>query len=402
MRKIIIIIIILAICVPSLIIAQNTTNSPTSMFGIGELTTGEGGQYSGMGGIGIALRGNNFLNAANPAALTELDSLKFTIEAGLMGAYKKYSQSGITNNSVVGNINNLGVGFRILPRWYTAFSLTPLSSVGYAITIDQQVEGTNGGTISSYFEGEGGLSRLNFSNAFLIGKRLSLGVNLSYVMGTITETETYGSATQTNESYKHAFYADFGLQYKLPLGRDRAFLLGATYGYYQYLTQDNNLSVTTTTGNETIDKSTNTVQQYMPQFLGMGVAYSSLKWTFAADYKYTEWSRMKSSESTISYANQHNVKIGLGYILGSPYKSPLKLMIGAGTSNSYVIIKKNKPQNYFVSTGLGITLRNKNILSLGVKANDQANVSTGMPHEQSVSLYFNLTFSERTYRGKLQ
>ena len=29
--------------------AQNMTNSPASMFGLGELSTGEGGIYSGMG-----------------------------------------------------------------------------------------------------------------------------------------------------------------------------------------------------------------------------------------------------------------------------------------------------------------------------------------------------------------
>ena len=29
--------------------AQNMTNSPASMFGLGELSTGEGGLYSGMG-----------------------------------------------------------------------------------------------------------------------------------------------------------------------------------------------------------------------------------------------------------------------------------------------------------------------------------------------------------------
>ena len=40
----------------SIVIAQNTTNSPTSMFGLGELSTGEGGQYAGLGGTGIALR----------------------------------------------------------------------------------------------------------------------------------------------------------------------------------------------------------------------------------------------------------------------------------------------------------------------------------------------------------
>ena len=52
--------------------AQNMTSSPVSMFGLGELSTGEGGIYSGLGGVGIALRGENVINSANPASLTGL------------------------------------------------------------------------------------------------------------------------------------------------------------------------------------------------------------------------------------------------------------------------------------------------------------------------------------------
>ena len=47
--------------------AQNMTSSPVSMFGLGELSTGEGGIYSGLGGVGIALRGENVINSANTA-----------------------------------------------------------------------------------------------------------------------------------------------------------------------------------------------------------------------------------------------------------------------------------------------------------------------------------------------
>ena len=84
---------ILALYSPvSILIAQNTTNSPTSMFGLGEISTGEGGQYAGLGGAGIALRGSNFLNTANPASLTELTEQRFQIDAGIMGSYQNYTQ----------------------------------------------------------------------------------------------------------------------------------------------------------------------------------------------------------------------------------------------------------------------------------------------------------------------
>lgn len=74
-------------------------------------------QYAGLGGTGIALRGNNFLNNANPASLTELTEQRFQIDAGIMGAYQIYSQRGASNRSVTGNLNNLSIGCRIMPRW---------------------------------------------------------------------------------------------------------------------------------------------------------------------------------------------------------------------------------------------------------------------------------------------
>ena len=173
---------ILALYSPvSILIAQNTTNSPTSMFGLGEISTGEGGQYAGLGGAGIALRGSNFLNTANPASLTELTEQRFQIDAGIMGSYQNYTQRGASNHSVTGNLNNLSIGCRIIPRWYGAVFLAPVSSVGYAITLDQEIEGASGSTISSFFEGTGYLSKIGFSNAFLIGKNICHGLKVACI-----------------------------------------------------------------------------------------------------------------------------------------------------------------------------------------------------------------------------
>ncbi len=220
MKKVLI--YLFTLCSPaSLLTAQNTTNSPTSMFGLGELSTGEGGMYAGLGGAGIALRSTNFLNAANPASLTELTGQHFVIDAGIMGAYQSYTQTGATNHSVTGNLNNLSIGCKIRPHWYGAVFLAPVSSAGYAITLEQDVAGTTSSTVSSLFEGTGGLSKMGISNAFLFGKRLSVGINISYVTGTITQSEMQGSATEEISSYKHAFYADLGIQYKWNLDRDR-------------------------------------------------------------------------------------------------------------------------------------------------------------------------------------
>ena len=88
-------ILLLTLCHSTLLIySQNTTNSPTSMFGLGELSTGEGGQYSGLGGAGIALQSYNFLNTANPASLTAIEGQRFLIDAGVMGATRYIHKPG--------------------------------------------------------------------------------------------------------------------------------------------------------------------------------------------------------------------------------------------------------------------------------------------------------------------
>ena len=236
--------------------AQNMTNSPASMFGLGELSTGEGGIYSGMGGVGIALRGENAYNSANPASLTGLMPQYFFFDLGVSGAYEKYSQSGANNHSFNGNLNNLGAGFRIAPRWYGAIFMAPVSSVGYAISLEQDVAGTNGETVTSLFQGEGGLSKVGISVAHQLWKGLSLGANFSYVGGTITQSESQGSATETNSSYKHTVYVDFGLQYTYEIERDRSLVAGAVYGYSQDLLQDNDHSVSTGTPIESLRAGT--------------------------------------------------------------------------------------------------------------------------------------------------
>lgn len=384
------------------IVAQNTTNSPTSMFGIGDLSTGDGGLYAGMGGVSIALRSHSFLSTANPASLTGIGSNKFLFNVGVMGGAKEFSQFNTSSTSVVGNISNAGLGFRIQPRWYAAFSLTPVSSVGYVITLDQQVEGAHGTTVTSQFEGEGGISKFTVSNAFLITNRLSAGVNLSYITGNVTQKEVQGSASIEHTSEKQAVYADFGLQYQHPIDRERSVTLGAVYGYSQRLAQDNKRTVSSSSSSDYIDEEERSVRQYLPAFYGVGAAYTSQRWIATAEYKFMDWSKMKSVQSGIKYDNQHKVALGASYTIGNVYKLPKQIMFGAGYYNSYIVIKNEKPQNYYISAGMSFTAQNSSIISVGVRYNDQFNVSTSTQKERMLSLFLNIAFNEKSYKSKLR
>lgn len=399
MRKILILLLIL---IPYYSLqAQNTTNSPTSMFGIGELSYGEGGQYAGMGGAGIGLRSGTFINYANPAAISALDSTHFIVDMGVKGAYRIYHQIG-NNHSFVGNLNNLSIGFRMKPYLYAGVFITPVSSCDYAVTLDQDVIGSQGSTISSLYEGDGGLSKMGLTGAVLLMKKLSIGASISYVSGTITQTETQSTASAEITSRKQGFYADFGAQYLFNINKHRSIIIGAVYGLSQPLHQSNKLVVSSSSGGTGIDERQTYTQQYLPAYYGIGATYLKDRWLFTADYRFYDWSKMKSSISYVKYQNQNNIMVGTEYTMGNIYRYPVKMMMGAGLSNSYVVISGKKAENYYVSGGLNFLLRNNNTLSFGVKYNDQFNIDTNMQRDKGLTIFLNISFNERIWRGKIQ
>ena len=99
--------------------------------------------------------------------------------------------------------------------WYVMLGATPYSSVGYLIRTQEPVEGAPEESIYSSFQGEGGLYRCYLTNAFRLGRRLSVGINVGMILGTTRQSETQENATVEYRSKKRAFYTDFGLHYEV-------------------------------------------------------------------------------------------------------------------------------------------------------------------------------------------
>ena len=112
---------------------------------------------------------------------------------------------------------------------------------------------------------------------------------------------------------------------------------------------------------------------------------------------------MQSSQSNVSFENQHRLSVGGRYTLGNVYRNPVSILLGTGINNSYIVIQKKKATEYYVSTGLKLRIDdNNNVLSIGLKYKGQMKIPNGMQKENSLSLFLNITFSERTYRAKIQ
>lgn len=380
--------------------AQNTTNLPTSMYGIGELSDGDGGRYAGLGHMGIALNRPGFQNTQNPAAITAMDTLCFTFDIGVSAAYARYSFLSNRSSNLTGNPNRFSLGFRMKPRWYVMIGAAPYSSVGYLIQTEEEVEGLPGQYLYSTFEGTGGLYRCYLTNAFVLARGLSAGVNVGMVLGNTTQSETQESATVSYESSRRAFYLDLGLHYRLGNAR-RTWEAGVVFAPSMPIAHDNRLTYTNSSTSESVDKSYHSYTQYLPLHLGLGLATANSRWTLTADYNYVDWSRNRSSYTSMKYENQHKLNLGGILTLHPRRQRSTELMAGIGASNSYINLKGGKM--YYLEGSLGASFPIRySFLSLGATWRQQLNSRSNLMQESRFSLNLNLTFGERISRAKLK
>ena len=389
-------------CAASLsVVAQNNTNLPTSMYGVGELSTSDGGRYAGMGNIGIALNRAGFQNTLNPAAITRMDSTCFIFDVGASVSYARYSFQNDHSSSFMGNPNRFSIGCRILPRWYAMIGAAPYSSVGYMIQTEEEVEGMPGNYTYSLFEGSGGLYRCYLTNAFALTKRLSVGVNLGIILGTVTQSETQESAIVEYESSKRAFYADFGVHYEFNTTGSQKWAAGLVFAPSLQVNHENNLTYSNSSTSEGVDKSYHSRTQYLPMHIGTGISMATERWVATADYNYLDWSRNTSSYTSMKYENQHKLNIGGTYITKPRLPRSTELMGGIGLSNSYINLRGGKMQYLEVSAGASFPIR-YSYLSLGATWRKQINSRSSLMQESRFSVNLNITFGERISRSKLK
>ncbi len=201
--------------------AQNTmTSSPYSMFGLGEMASGLYGQNTSMAGVTVGMREGMLMNIENPAGLTALDSCKLFAEASAFVKNERYRSDGSSSSAFTGNFSAFSLGGRIMRRWYMSVGVTPYSFVGYYFKSSQELEGSPGTFVTSTFSGTGGLSKAFLSQGFLLTKHLSVGMNLNFIFGNMTQNEIQSAMTVSREMSGRSFYADFGLQYHRPIARE--------------------------------------------------------------------------------------------------------------------------------------------------------------------------------------
>jgi len=226
--------------------SQATTNSPYSRFGFGDILSESFSQNFALGGTGIGLRSNNSINAINPASYSEIAITSFEISATNNALWLSDGKQSQYNSNQ--RINYLAFGLPIIMnKWGMAFGAMPYSNVGYNYSTitksDALADSLN--NISYNYNGEGGLTKLFFGNAFKFKidstSMISVGNNVAFLFGNITHNKRviYGDIIYVypvqvlKNNHVADFNTDFGIQYQKTFtnaNSEKYYLtIGATY-----------------------------------------------------------------------------------------------------------------------------------------------------------------------------
>lgn len=337
--------------------AQNSmTSSPYSMFGIGELQTGLYGQNVGMGGVAYGMRDNTLINIENPAGLTALENKRLLTELDVFLQNESYKSGQSSNKAFTGNFSAFMLGGRIAPRWYTAVSLTPYSSVGYYFHSLEPVEGNPHESVIGTFTGSGGISKFTWSIAHLLSPHWSIGANMSYLFGNIELSEQQNSLSVDKTMHARSFYANLGAQYHRTLSHDLSYTAGVVYGYRQEMDITNEKYISNDQAQD--KKKQKSQKQSLPQYIGIGGSLKYKKWTYALDYAFLQYSSLTSVDNRVLFRDVNELRAGICYFpngySSDGFWKQVSYKAGVSYADSYMTINENSGYSLRFNVGLGL------------------------------------------------
>jgi hypothetical protein len=364
-NKILLIVLVASV---NILCAQNNANTPYSLFGLGvENKTATGG-LTGLGNTGLAQSNPYEINIFNPASLGNILQKSFLYEFGLNGTYSTLKTNSTSETSSNGNFSHVAIAFPIKKDWGMGIGLLPYTKTGYNIDVENSIEGTTD-TYITRITGVGGLNKFYLSTGLKVLKNLSLGVDLSFLFGSIEEESklyTGSFVSIVDQNYYGGVKLKTGFQYKLPRFKKIETTIGGTLELPTSLSgmQTRNSYKTSSSGTSiTMDNEVeNELENFeLPFSYGVGITSTINKtFTTSLDYRKLLWSDTNQIQNNESYADQSIYAFGLEYKSAKNklnYWSNVKYRLGLNYNSGFLKISNQKIDSYFVSFGLGLPMK---------------------------------------------
>lgn len=405
-------------------ISQVNTYSPYTRFGLGDLSHDGFGQNQAMGGTGIAIRDDNKLNYLNPAAYTARDSMSVLLDFGMNGYLNDYKTNTQSSRWYNGNFHHMALSAPIGKHFGMGTGIVPYSSVGYNIKQEYDDLGT-GDAIDYFYQGSGGILKYFLGVSGELFNRVSLGVNMNYLLGDITRQRLitfprnrgFAQTTSSEQINISHTYFGFGIQYKEVFGEKFFFTLGGTYEMEAALNSAFSSRVTNeypgTTGmlndstvispevNIIADDTEKTIS--IPAKIGVGLALGIPgKLTVTGDYYLQDWNAV---DNTSLYAEGFDLATATalrGGVEYTPdfeafrgYHNLMSYRVGGFMNKSYVQVGDYQLKDYGITFGVGLPVgRTRTSLNVTFTYGVRGTLENNLVKESYGILTFNVTLHD--------
>jgi hypothetical protein len=361
-------------------VTQNDINSPYSSFGIGNLSPRTNNVLGAMGGVGYAIQNPYHINFKNPAAFAAFDSLSFIADLSFDIVNHQLKTERQEISGTFAQLGYLALGLPVLRVWRMSAGIMPYSDIGYGI-IDTTNSSEHFGNITNRYTGSGGLQLLYWGNAFKICKGFTLGVNLSYLFGSMNKTRhaEYSIDNVFNtifSNFRHidGIYISGGAQYQTTVKEKHHVGIGVVYENAIKVWSRENLLIINY-NNQFFDtiainvgkNAIRTNDAKMPHIVGAGLSYGYRdRLLIATDFTWQNWKRFYMSNANDSLKDNFITAVGVQYIpnpMSSKYHNRINYRLGTRVATGYLMSNDKSISEFAVSVGVGFPLRTFNFRS---------------------------------------
>ena len=406
------------------VVQAQTSVTPYSAQGIGNLIRPSLVHNRGMGNIGIGNGNALFINYANPAFLykNNLSSfdVAFSVEQNIM-------QNEIESISRTGGGLNYGVfSFPIATnRWAMSIGMIPYSVVGYRIEESIDVQGGNGNAIGrQVIEGDGGTNLISISNGFRVVGNLGVGLRIGYLFGPITETRTVlldDPQANRTELEDQIYYSDVifepSLSYGFNLGNNTLLNIGATYQPQMEVRAIRELTLRSVPpGNPLLSRidRLDTIEGNvtLPSRLGVGISIEkSLKYLIGVDFVTQPWENYQSFTggsgdnqvvgSNDNMKNSYEVSVGGQYIPDissvNSYLARMAYRMGLFYRNTPFAVEDRQITDFGLNLGLSLPMSNLSSTNISFEIGNRGTIEEGLIRENYFRVSAGITFNDRWF-----
>lgn len=403
------------LCLVSFLAATSTlvasNGSVYSRFGVGEISTFMSGRTAGMGGSGIALLTDGYINSVNPAALGRLTRTQY--EADFQ--YQGFAINDGTASSYLssGNFQEAMLAFPVYHDYGMsfAFGITPFSRTAYSVKSNDTQAGQE---ITQSFDGNGGLTSAQLSFSLSPHRDLYLGLTSHYLFGTVNRRQQlafagtgYFASDETRSVSMKGFAFTLGAVYNgvdvaLGVSKEKNLNVAATIFSGSNLSATEHLIENYVSSRETTDVQSGTVK--IPIGFGLGVAYLLQEQAIlTGDLRIQSWDNY-SYLGTHPAEIRNSIRFGVGAefipsrTIGESFYKQVTYRVGSYLNSSYLKVNNEPINEYFVTGGVGLPVffipTSEARLNISLEYGIRGTTSNGLQKDSITRLTISLSGSD--------